>query len=91
MKLRQTSLLFDGSIDTRRPATRSGKESRPRSRPLPVRDLFRVVEIANIENPGAYTSRSASGHRRILRTVHIASFNGIVENTAADFWRLIEA
>src|SRR5262249_28507463 len=90
VKVHQTSLLFDGSIDTRPPAARSGKEICPRSRPLPVRDLCRVEGIANVVDPGACTSRATSDHRRIVRTVHVASFGGIIEDTAADFWRLTE-
>ena len=55
-KARQTSLLFDGSIDARFLATGSGKKGRSRSRPLPVRDLCRVEGIANVVNAGACTS-----------------------------------
>ena len=53
---RQTSLLFDGSIDARFPATGSGKKGRSRSRPLPVRDLCGADGIANVVNAGACTS-----------------------------------
>src|SRR6185295_17525689 len=86
----QTRLLFDGSIDARRPATRSGKECHARSGPLPVRDLYRVEDIADVVDPGAGTSRAAGGQRRIVLAIHGASFGGIVEDPAADFRRLIE-
>src|SRR6202795_3988816 len=55
-KARQTSLLFDGSIAPRCPATGSGKKGRSRSPPLPVRDLCRVEGITNVVNAGACTS-----------------------------------
>src|SRR6266704_2225375 len=52
-KARQTGLLFDGSVDARRPTAGSGKKGLSRRRPLPVRDLRGVEGIANVVNARA--------------------------------------
>src|SRR5215813_1361062 len=63
-----------GSIPVRCSDTLSGKESRPQSRWLVVRDLFRAVYIANVENSHACILKRASEHCRIVGTVCNASF-----------------
>src|SRR5215467_3182579 len=75
---RPTSNLIHGSIDALCPATCCGKEIRPHSRWLPVRDLLGMGKIANVENAQACVLKTASQHPRIVGIVSDTCFFTVV-------------
>src|SRR6185437_12278514 len=74
---RCASCPVGSSISLRGPRERSRQESFAQRRRLPVRDLFRMMKIANVEDAQTGLFERASKHCRIVLTVEVASFGTV--------------